>query len=297
MNYFFAALGAVFVFGVAAAGLAAYSQIRQARQARLNAKAENVKLTIIEGWDIADIGKYLEKQGILKAADFANAASSFSDRSSFPFLSALPASASLEGFLFPDTYLVPLKPTAEQIISKALENFGKRFQSLGTVADLQGKYPIPGFEALSLGGNIKGLSLYQVMTLASIVERETGRNAVTEGQKLALLAERKIVAGIFYNRLQAGWALESDATINYITGKSNPASLAADLKINSPYNTYIYPGLPPGPIGNPSLQSLAAVLHPTNTEYFYFLHKQPGGEVVYAKTFEDHVQNKFKYLK
>ena len=109
--------------------------------------------------------------------------------------------------------------------------------------------------------------------------------------------ERRIVAGIFYNRLNAGMALQSDATINYFTGKNDPSPLLEDLEKNSPYNTYKNRGLPPTPIGNPSLSSITAVLNPTNTDYFYFLHKQPSGEPVYSRTFEEHVANKQKYLK
>jgi UPF0755 protein len=92
-------------------------------------------------------------------------------------------------------------------------------------------------------------------------------------------------------------ALQSDATVNYVTNKNNPTPTLEDLDTESLYNTYKYRGLPPGPIASPSLSSLLAALYPTDSEYFYFLHKQPSGEPVYSKTFEEHTQNKFKYLK
>jgi UPF0755 protein len=92
-------------------------------------------------------------------------------------------------------------------------------------------------------------------------------------------------------------ALQSDATVNYATGKNLPSPTLADLEVNSPYNTYKHRGLPPGPISNPSLSSLMAAIYPAETDYLYFLHKQPSGEPVYSKTFEEHVANKLKYLK
>ena len=230
----------------------------------------------------------MEREGIVGAKIFATLQKNFNP-SDYQFLEDKPASADLEGFLFPDTYRI-FKPSGngedEQtssgnaVIKKMLDNFQIK---LPANAEAQAK--------------AQGLSFYQALTLASIVENETGRNAITEEQKQALEAERKIVAGIFLNRLRAGIALESDATINYVTGKNEPSPSLADLKINSPYNTYKNRGLPPTPISNPSLSAIMAVLEPAKTEYFYFLHKQPSGEPVYSKTFEEHVQNKFKYLK
>ena len=129
--------------------------------------------------------------------------------------------------------------------------------------------------------------------LASILEKESGNSTgAVDGS-----TEREIISGIFYNRLLIGQALESDATINYVTGKDNPAPLTNDLEANSPYNTYKYPGLPPGPISNPSLSSIEAALHPQKSSYYYFLHDQSNGKVYFSKTFDEHLQNKAKYLK
>lgn len=243
--------------------------------------APDTTIRIIEGWDMADIATNLEmdekrneQPSVVSAQTFLSEAKKF-DASKYPLLSSRPNGATLEGFLFPDTYFIPQKaPTSTTIsaiiIKKALDNFSKKFT--------------PEMEARAKEIN---MSVYNIITLASIVEKESGRNS----------DERKIVAGIFYNRLNAGMGLESDATVNYVTKKNSPAPTWEDLKTDSPYNTYKHQGLPPGPIANPSLSSIMAVLYPTKTGYFFFLHKQPSGEAVYSTTFEEHVQNKFKYLK
>jgi UPF0755 protein len=141
-----------------------------------------------------------------------------------------------------------------------------------------------------------GLTVFDVITLASILEKETGRpgeSAVSD----RLLEERKIVAGIFLNRLEQGMPLQSDATVNFVT-KAGLASPTLDqTKVDSPYNTYKYAGLPPGPIANASYSSVYAVLHPIRSTYLYFLHEQTNGEIHYAATYEEHLRNKQKYLK
>ncbi len=266
-----------------------YDLKKQDKQRKLeiqNAKTEEIAITLIEGWNVKDIAHYLDKQGIVKAEDFLKYQLEF-DKSQYSFLQNVPKKYDLEGFLFPDTYRLfasiknnDAKIASEAVIKKLLDNF-------------ENKLP----ESAEAKAVKQGLSLYEAITLASIVEKETGRNAATPESKVKLDEERKIVAGIFYNRLRTGMALESDATINYVTGKNLPSPTLEDLQINSAYNTYKYPGLPPGPIANPSLSSIEAVLNPIQTDYYYFLHKQPSGEPVYSKTFEEHVENKFKYLK
>jgi len=131
------------------------------------------------------------------------------------------------------------------------------------------------------------MSVFDIVTLASIVEKESG----------ASQQDREIIAGIFYNRLNAGMALESDATVNYVTKKKTPAISQADTQLDSPYNTYKYPGLPPGPISNPSLGSLMAALYPQKTDYVYFLTDPKTDRAVFAKTYDEHLANKQKYLK
>jgi UPF0755 protein len=131
------------------------------------------------------------------------------------------------------------------------------------------------------------LSLYEAIILASIVEKEANN----------FPNEKATIAGIFLNRLKIGMPLQSDATVNYATGKSEASPSLVDLEVNSPYNTYKHKGLPPTPISNPSVKSIEAVLNPADTEYLYYLHDQKTGQPYYAKTHEEHVQNKFKYLK
>lgn len=251
-------------------------------------KAEEITIQIIEGWSNTEIGQYLEKQGIVGSADFLKSLKKF-DPSKYDFLPP-EAQDDLQGFLYPDSYrlfksltdrtLTTSDQASKTVIAKLLETFGRKLpENAGQLAKKQ------------------GLTLYQAIILASIIENETGRNAVSPESKAKLDEERRIVAGIFYNRLNANMALQSDATINYITGKNDPAPLLTDLEIKSPYNTYKNRGLSPTPIGNPSLSSIQAVLNPTKTAYFYFLHKQPSGEPVYSKTFDEHVANKLKYLK
>lgn len=249
---------------------------------------EEVRVTLIEGWTTRDMAAYLEREGVTDAAAFLAAAKNF-DTDAYPTAHSRPRGADLEGYLFPDTYRVfraKVKTatsgpeTARAVIRKALENFETKFT------------PQMSEQARGLG-----LSVHEALTLASIVERETGRNVTTEAERRALDDERRTVAGIFLNRLKVGMPLESDATVNYVTGKDEPSPQLSDLEVASPYNTYKNPGLPPGPICNPSLSSIAAVLDPKKTAYFYFLHKQPSGEVVYSRTFEEHVQNKLRYLK
>jgi UPF0755 protein len=263
---------------------------------------EEIKITLLEGWTNQDIADYLEKKGLLSAKEFMSSQNSY-DFSSLTFLQDKPKNTSLEGYLFPDTYIVDKKTiTPETVISKQLKNFSnKLFLASSDVPTTQSNpfvYKILGFDNIHSKG-FEGLSLHDVLTLASIVEKETGIDLgkLDSNQSSRIDEERRIVAGIFLNRMAIGQALESDATINYITGKNIARSTESDLALNSPYNTYKNNGLPPGPIANPSFSSIKAVLHPIKTDYYYFLHKQPSGEVVYSKTFEEHREKKFRFLK
>lgn len=257
----------------------------QQRQAQKQTKAPSATIAIIEGWTADEIAAYLQKNNLVLKADFLNAEKNF-DTAAYPLLESKPQNQDLEGFLFPDTYFItPGKTVADKsvsqaIIKKLLDNFSEKFTP-----------------QMQTQARARGMSVYQILTLASIIEKETGRNAVTQEQKDALASERKIIAGIFYNRLNSGQPLQSDATINFITKKNNPAPFSEDLQVKSPYNTYLHAGLPPGPICNPSLSSITAALYPAKTDYFYFLHKQPSGEAVYSETYEQHLMNKQKYLK
>jgi len=128
-------------------------------------------------------------------------------------------------------------------------------------------------------------TIFEVITLASIVQQES----VDE-------TEMPLIAGVFAKRLRLGMALQSDATINFVTGKKDRQPLYEDLKVQSPYNTYLYKGLPPGPICNPGLAAIKAAISPQQTDSLYFLHPLDGA-TVFSKNVEEHNRNKVKYLK
>ncbi len=183
-----------------------------------------------------------------------------------------------EGYLFPDTYLFSPEASAAQVVSVLTNNFNKKFKPS------QGQL------------NSIGLTLNEVVTLASIIERETKTSK-----------ERPIVAGIYLNRIKAGWPLQADATIQYAIASFRcvdsidicswwETPLAKDKEFDSFYNTYKYKGLPPGPISNPGLTSLNAVINPQETDYWYYIHDK-SGQVYFAKTLEAHNLNIQKYLK
>ncbi|OGL68309.1 hypothetical protein A3H10_05140 [Candidatus Uhrbacteria bacterium RIFCSPLOWO2_12_FULL_46_10] len=227
-------------------------------------------ITIIEGWTIDDIAGYLEREGIVQAADFREAAARLADKSPISALSDKPSGASLEGFLFPDTYRVFKGSTSEEIINKMLTNFETKLT----------------LELRSIIAN-KEATIFQTITMASILEKE-----------IRLSDDLSVAADVFYKRLRVSKPLESDATLNYVL----PAALrksrlsTADLKNSSPYNTYRYQGLPPGPIGNPGMKAIEAAILPQPNNYWFFL-TTPDGETIFSKTAEEHIRNKQKYLK
>lgn len=232
-----------------------------------DATPEDIPFVILPGWRMEEIAASLVTSGLnISPDEFLIAASSAP-----PVLNFLPASASAEGFLYPDSYILPREMTVEGLLQEFLRNF-----SLHLTTDLR-----EGFTR-------QGLDTYQAVTLASIVQREA---VVPE--------EGAQISSVFYNRLNAGMKLDTDPTVQYAIGYNtsqntwwtNPLS-AADLEINSPYNTYLYAGLPPGPISNPSLEALQAVAFPAETPYFFFRARCDGsGLHDFAITFEEHLQN------
>lgn len=187
----------------------------------------------------------------------------------YVFLKDLPNHATLEGYLFPDTYRVYKDILPEEVITKMLDNFNLKVYE--EVKD----------EVLE-----KEMSFFEIMTLASIVEKE-----VSDSEQMAM------VAGVYYNRLSGGRKLESDATINYITGKNDPQPLYNDLGTDSSYNTYLHQGLPSGPISNPGLQAIQATINPVSHDYLFFITRLDTGEPIFSKTGKEHLENSDKYLK
>lgn len=274
-----------------------------ARQARLESykqaeeqKFEEVSVTLIEGWTNDEFYAALEKKGLATKQYYIDSEAEL-DRSKYDLLESVPEKATLIGFLFPDTYRFPKVGGESQVLPTLVSTFVKKFDTASQGVSKEGqKFVLKGFENLSLSGETRGLTPFELITLASIVEKETGQ-AGEPANSDRLQEERQVVAGIFLNRLAIGQALESDATVNFVTGAGRAQATYQDLATQSPYNTYQNAGLPPGPIANISFSSLYAVLHPKKTDYYYFLHKQPSGEVVYSKTFNEHIQNKNRYLK
>ena len=168
---------------------------------------------------------------------------------------------SLEGYLFPDTYLLSPSMTEEQIIRRMVSRF------------LEVAGPVIQSKEAPLG-----LSMHEVVTLASIVEAEA-----------LYQREQPIIASVFLNRLRINMPLQADPTINYLFDEHRRRILYADLEIDSPYNTYRYSGLPPGPIGSPGLSAIRAVLDPAETDYYFFVARGDGTHI-FTRTFAEHVR-------
>lgn len=228
--------------------------------------SKEITLTFLEGWTIGDMADYLEKQGIGSRNEFLGIVQKKAPWwDDYEVLKSKPRNLDLEGYLFPDTYRVYRDATSADVVKKMLGTLEVRMEPLFDDIEAQGK------------------SVHEILTLASILEKEV------KG-----LFDKQNVADIFYKRLDAGIALQSDATVNYATGKSTPRASASDLQIESEYNTYKYRGLPPGPISNPGYESIEAAVHPISNSYYYFL-TTPKGEVIYNIDFEGHVADKNKY--
>lgn len=224
-------------------------------------------ITLLEGWSRPFMAEAAAKVGYSADEFLELTAKKSSWEDKYDFLSDAPDSASLEGYIFPDTYFVDDSTSLQTLVAKCLNNFDKKLtDDLRQEIESQGK------------------TIYEVITLASIIERE-----------VPVSSDKKMIADVFLKRLDAGIGLQSDATINFITGKKDPSPSLDDLQIDSPYNTYKYRGLPPGPIASPGIDSIEAVLYPTSNDYYYFLTTDEG-EVIYSKTHEEHVANKQKYL-
>jgi UPF0755 protein len=236
-----------------------------------------LKVTFPEGIRVEEMAVIAEKAGFGSRDQFMAAVG----RAQLPpgFSPTLPEGAGIEGYLFPDTYIMPVGSTPDDLIAYMLRVLEQRFT--------------PELRAAAAS---HGLNPHQALTLASIVEREA-----------VLDDERPHIAGVFYNRLAANDTLGADPTVQYAVS-FQPGALdangywkkeltQADLGIDSPYNTYKYPGLPPGPIANPGLASIEAVANPTDTRDYYFVAdaKANDGSHRFAVTFEEHQRNIAQY--
>jgi UPF0755 protein len=240
----------------------------------LHGRLREVSITIPEGKRAEEVAALLEERGIAEGEDFLSLVRAGS--SSYDFLTDRPEGAtnSLEGYLFPETYRIPADYDAAAIIDLLLTTFGERFSP-----------------ELRQSATQEGMTIHEVITLASVVEREA-----------VIPEERPIIASVYLNRLAQGMYLQSDPTVQYALGYQAdtgqwwkiPMSLEEDVQVDSPYNTYMYPGLPPGPICNPGLASIEAVLKPADTPYLFFFSKFDGSHA-FAETYEEHLRNQELY--
>ena len=227
-------------------------------------EVERVRVTFPEGLTIAEMAVVFESSGLGAADDFVTAA-----KEVLLIATDDPAARNLEGYLFPDTYAVPPRAAAADLVRLMFD----RFRSVATDALL---------------GEARGRrwTLRQMITLASLVEKEAGR---TE--------ERPIIAAVYGNRLRIGMALQCDPTVIYalqLAGKYTGNLRRDDLLYDSPYNTYRYPGLPPGPIAAPGRTSIEAVARPADADYLYFVSRNDGSHE-FARTLAEHNRNVQKY--
>ncbi len=216
-------------------------------------------VVIPEGYNIFDIGAAIEAAGLGSRQEFVRAA-----QSSAGMIKDLdPEATSLEGYLFPDTYEFTRTQSLQDILGVMVRHFRQEAKSL------------------NLNGDV-----HQIVTLASIVEKET-----------AVGSERPEVASVYYNRLEKRIALDADPSVIYaalLAGQYDGALHHATLQINSPYNTYKNPGLPPGPIANPGRDSLRAAMHPAQTDYLYFVSDNQGHHR-FARSLDEHNRNVAAY--
>lgn len=229
---------------------------------------DGIKITVPEGSTSFEIIDILVKNKLGDKnvyEELINNPKEFKDK--FEFLNDEKI-VSLEGFLYPSTYYFEEEQSEKEVLNHMIETFESKYS-----------------DKLEERQKELNKSLYEVISLASIVEKEA-----------VLDEDRPIIASVFYNRIKIGMPLQSDATIQYIFKERKKSITYEDLKIDSPYNTYRVNGLPPTPIANPGIKSIEAVLYPANTEYLYFVATIDGGNT-YSKTYEEHVKNVEQYRK
>ncbi|MDP7247288.1 MAG: endolytic transglycosylase MltG [Candidatus Peribacteraceae bacterium] len=235
-------------------------------------RAEEMIVTIPEGFTVKDIDELLTEKGIIEGGEIIACASDC-DFETFEFLPSGQGQAKrggrLEGYLFPETYYIDVEDFVSKFfIERMLTTFRRRV-----------------LEAFPKQFEDPKHSLHQVISMASLIEEE----ALSDD-------ERSVISGILWKRFDAGMGLGVDATVRYIIDKPTGAITVADLNTNSPYNTRKFKGLPPGPIASPGEKSMRAALFPKDSEYWYYLHGNDG-KIHYAKTNNEHNLNRIDYIK
>lgn len=224
-----------------------------------------ISFTIKEGDSIFDIGENLEKRAIFKKDDFLK----FVKENTYFIADLAPNAKSLEGFLFPDTYKFSKGIDIRKLVSIFVENFRTKFFPVWNKRPSDYKF-----------------SIYETITLASLIEKETSTGS-----------ERSLISSVFHNRLKKGMLLQCDPTFIYalkVDGKWKGKIGYREIKYDSPYNTYLYRGLPPGPIANPGISSIKAAIYPANTKYLYFVSKNDGTHY-FSKTLKEHNRAVYNY--
>lgn len=216
-----------------------------------NGRVKYTVLTIPEGYSIKEIGKLLENKGIGNEEGLKKALSEIKD---FPYPTP---NGNFEGYLYPETYYLSVVTSEKEVVNGMLKQFLKKFPP--------SEYPDKE-------------KFYKELIMASIVDREAQKED-----------EKPIIASVFYNRLKKGMKLGSDATVNYLYGYTKRKMYYKDLKIDSPYNTYMYKGLPPAPISNPDYKSMMAAMNPAKTDYLFFVATGEGRHT-FTKTYKEHLE-------
>jgi len=236
-----------------------------------NPEARDIAFYIYPGWRLEEIAASIDLCGFeFSGEEFL--AYAYAPAEDVWTQLQLPAQASLEGYFYPDEYSLEPHIDLESTVEVFLSNFRAHMQSPELLAGIA----------------TQNLSFHEALTLASIIERETRADE-----------EKAIIASVFYNRIAEGMRLQTDPTVQYALGFDENEQTwwktqltEADLQVDSPYNTYLYAGLPPGPIANPSLTSLEAVAYPAQTPYFYFRAKCDGsGTHAFSVTYQEHLNN------
>ncbi len=234
-----------------------YEQIIAKLESAPDFETGTKKIVIPEGFELRQIVELLVEKGLgtkdgftkeIEHGDFG-----------YDFIDIInPRENRLEGYLYPDTYMFSVDETEHQIIDKMLSAFKEKV--------------VPVYNSISTP-----YSLDQIVTMASVIEREAANDE-----------ERPLVASVFYNRIEKGMKLESCATVQYILKERKEILSRDDTAIDSPYNTYMYEGMPVGPIASPGLNSIKAALEPADTNYYYFLATSDGEKNLFSETFEEH---------
>lgn len=214
-------------------------------------KGRMVKVTIPEGFSIKQIVEHLEKLGHIQRDEFYAELNKASK--DFPYPTP---NGNFEGYLYPETYFLPESYDEKILVETMLKEFLKKFPSE--------KYPDKE-------------EFYQKLIMASILEREA-----------MVKSEKPVMASVFYNRMKKGMTLSSDATVNFVFDYSKKRIYYKDLKVDSPYNTYKYKGLPPAPICNPAVDSVESAYNPADTDYLFFVAKGDGSHF-FSKTYREHL--------